>query len=193
MILYLFATKNKNMTTLEFALKHINHEYKLILEFGVYQGTTTRIIRNSLPLDYKIYGFDSFEGLPEDWKNTPCHKGFFSTNGLIPDIPNVSFYAGWFEDTLPKFVEDIPCEPAALIHFDADLYSSTKTCFKYVSKFIHKDTILVFDEWIYNGDSNCNDHEQKAFYEWVTENKINFEFINYTDPVSIERKIVKIL
>ena len=77
MILYLFATKNKNMTTLEFALKHINHEYKLILEFGVYKGTTTRIIRNSLPLDYKIYGFDSFEGLPEDWKNTPCHKGFF--------------------------------------------------------------------------------------------------------------------
>ena len=38
----------------------------LFLEFGVYKGTSINFISSLIP-DKKIYGFDSFGGLPEEW------------------------------------------------------------------------------------------------------------------------------
>ena len=38
----------------------------LFLEFGVSAGRTVNYIASLVP-DKTIYGFDSFEGLPEDW------------------------------------------------------------------------------------------------------------------------------
>lgn len=177
----------------------VNPERKTILEFGVYQGHSISLIRESFDESYKIFGFDSFEGLPEDWKNTGLEKGFFSTDGVAPDIEGVKFYKGWFENSILEFLENEKeevLESIGLIHFDCDLYSSTKTIFKYLHPCIKTGTILAFDEWCYNVDPNFNDHEQKAFYEYVEENGVNYEFVNYTedpDPKKIERKIIKIL
>lgn len=38
----------------------------LIMEFGVYSGRTINHMANLT--NKTIYGFDSFEGLPEDWR-----------------------------------------------------------------------------------------------------------------------------
>src|SRR4051794_5813195 len=38
----------------------------LFLEFGVYRGYTIRYIASRVP-GRQVYGFDSFEGLPEPW------------------------------------------------------------------------------------------------------------------------------
>ena len=38
----------------------------LIMEFGVFSGTTINIIASNLE-KHKIYGFDSWYGLPEKW------------------------------------------------------------------------------------------------------------------------------
>ena len=132
------------------------------------------------------------EGLPEDWVNTACHKGYFSTGGMIPNIPGVEFIKGWFEDTIPPFLER--AKPLALLHIDCDLYSSTKTIFKYMHPYILPGTVIVFDEWIYNFDEKFNDCEQKAFYEYVDEHNVKFEFIPFYDQENpLERKIVRIL
>lgn len=52
----------------------------LYLEFGVFQGTTINYIAQQKENE-TIYGFDSFEGLPEDWGN--IKKGTFDM-GLCP-------------------------------------------------------------------------------------------------------------
>jgi predicted O-methyltransferase YrrM len=183
----------ESFNTIQYAAANlIDSEYKHVLEFGVYEGRTIGLVRDILDDSYKVYGFDSFEGLPEDWENTSCTKGFFSTNGVVPEIPGVKFFKGWFEDTIPDYLKE--CDDIALLHVDCDLYSSTKTIFKYLHPFIKKGTIIVFDEWVYNGDIECNDHEQKAFYEYVNEYNIEYEFVDYVDQENpTERKIVRIL
>ena len=174
-----------------------SNNYKHILEFGVYEGKTISIIKNTVSSDYKIYGFDSFEGLPEDWKSDAgliagdgrCVKGCFSLNGNIPIIEGLELYKGWFNDTLPEYLKI--AEPISLLHVDCDLYSSTKTVLYGLNDYIKEGSIIVFDEWFYNHNPMDNDHEQKCFYEWVKDYNREFELISYNDDC--EQKIVKIL
>lgn len=60
------------MTHIEKACEFIlpSSQLPFILEFGVFQGRTISLIKEKVKgLGYKIYGFDSFYGLPDDWKN----------------------------------------------------------------------------------------------------------------------------
>jgi hypothetical protein len=95
------------MNSIEYAVSVSNYENYISAEFGVSSGGTLRLLRNILPKNHKIYGFDSFLGLPEDWDNTPQKKGAFSTNGVIPDIEDVKFYAGWFDKTIELFKSEV--------------------------------------------------------------------------------------
>ena len=64
-------------------------------------GTTTR-----LPPVPTIHGFDSFEGLPEAWREG-CGPGMFSRDGAVPEVgPGVALHVGWFDDTLPTFIRE---------------------------------------------------------------------------------------
>ncbi len=97
------------------------------LEFGVFRGDSIRRMSKLFTHpDSRFVGFDSFEGLPEDWgANRP--QGHFTTEGQIPLIPDsrVSFVKGYFQNTLPGFLATPRRNVPTLIHFDADLYSST--------------------------------------------------------------------
>ena len=47
-----------------------NNSRKHVLEFGVYEGKSMkRIMSTEIWQKYPVYGFDSFEGLPEDWND----------------------------------------------------------------------------------------------------------------------------
>jgi hypothetical protein len=173
--------------TLEKAVSLINPKYNHVLEFGVWRGSTIKQLRDSLPDTFEIYGFDSFEGLPEDWVGTICGKGFFTTDGVIPSIDGVKFFKGWFNDTIHQYKEI--AKPISLLHVDCDLYSSTITVLYELREFIMPGTIIVFDEWYYNHSDieEHRQHEQKAFYEWVKEFNIEYQLL---DEVESERKIV---
>lgn len=185
------------MTHIEKGLKLINNDLKHILEFGVYKGNSIHKIRNLTDLSFKVFGFDSFEGLPENWissnnqiaGNGVCKKGFFSTNGEIPNIKNIKFFKGLFEETIPEYLKE--SKPIAFLHIDCDLYSSTKTVLYKLNNIIVKDTIIVFDEWVYN-PQRYKDHEQKCFYEWVKDNNRQFELIRHNYNIN-EQQIVKII
>lgn len=153
--------------TLKKAVELINADYKHVLEFGVYKGGTITQLRNDLDNSYELFGFDSFAGLPEDWVGTNCKKGDLSTKGFIPTIPGVKLYPGWFTDTIPEY-QTIK-KPIALLHCDADLYSSTIEILYKLNDCIVPGTVIVFDEWYYNHKDILENrqHEQKAFYEWV--------------------------
>jgi hypothetical protein len=74
----------------------------LFIEFGVYSGKTINFI--SSKIDNTIYGFDSFEGLPEDWRDG-YEKGHFKMEKLPEVRENVKLIKGWFDETLPQFIQ----------------------------------------------------------------------------------------
>ena len=149
-----------------------------VLEFGVASGNTLNQIRNAFPSNIPVYGFDTFTGLPEDWEGTPCKKGEFNNNGVIPNISNVTFYKGLFNETIPIHLET--AKPIKLLHIDCDLYSSTHDVLYSLNHLIKKGTVICFDEWYYNGlDIPENrQHEQKCFYEWVKDNNREYIIFN---------------
>ena len=98
-------SKDSKHDTLRYCLKKIPIDQDgIIAEFGVFKCTTIRMIANH----YKkmmIFGFDSFEGFPDDGRKDWNQD--FSLAGLLPEVPNnVTLVKGFFEDTLSKFAEE---------------------------------------------------------------------------------------
>ena len=141
------------------------------LEFGVWKGESirqwSRLLRHPRST---LHGFDSFEGLPEDW-NLLTERGKFSTQGSIPqlDDPRVGFSKGWFEETLASYV--VPDHDVLFLMLDADLYSSTKTVLDRFKDAIVPGTYLYFDEF------NDRDHELRAFDELMRETGMQFRLV----------------
>jgi hypothetical protein len=147
----------------------------LICEFGVFEGQTISYIAKQVP-DQNVYGFDSFEGLPETWRG-PFKRGVFSTGGRLPSVPaNVTLIKGWFDATLPAFVAKHD-EPVALLHVDCDLYSSTKCIFAHLGDRVVPGSVIVFDE--YFDYPAWQEHEFKAFAEFVAQAGLSYEYLAY--------------
>lgn len=149
----------------------------LVCEFGVNEGGTVSFIGKRLN-GRQIHGFDSFEGLPEDWSGNKMSAGYFDRKGKLPKVPaNVTLHAGWFDKSLPRFVEAHP-GTAAFLHIDCDLYSSTVTIFETFADRIQPGTVLVFDE--YFNYPNWQAHEHKAFREFVERSGLSFRYVAYS-------------
>lgn len=139
------------------------------LEFGVYKGHTmsqwSGLLRHP---QSRLIGFDSFEGLPEDW-GSHCPKGTFSARGVVPNIsdPRITLVKGWFEETVPMF--EFPNTQPLVVLLDADLYSSTRLVLKALQRYISVGTTLIF------GELNDRDHERRAFEEFLAETGMKFE------------------
>ncbi len=152
----------------------------LWLEFGVYTGTSINAMAKFA--GRTVYGFDSFKGLPEDWR-ADKPRGRYSLDGALPKVAgNVDLIPGWFEETLPAFLAERD-EPAALIHIDCDLYSSTHTVLTLLRERMVPGTILVFDE-LFNYPG-YEQHEIKAFYEFLREGPVRCEWIGIKGPISL--------
>lgn len=153
----------------------------LCLEFGVYRGETIQSLAPSVK--NVIYGFDSFDGLHENW-DTDNPQWKYSLGGKIPErdyigndwLPNVRLIKGYFENTLPKFLEDNK-EKVSFLHIDCDLYSSTKTILTLLKDRIVPGTVICFDE-IYDYN-DYRDHEIKAFAEFLLYTNHNYRCIGY--------------
>ena len=156
----------------------------LALEFGVFTGTTLKIIATERGGE-GVYGFDSFEGLPTDWRSG-FPAGHFTVDGL-PDVPGAELVVGWFDDTLPGFLDEHP-GPVDFLHVDGDLYSSAKTVLDLVGPRLHAGSVIVFDEFF--NFPNWQEHEYKAWMEYVERTGVQFTYEGYT--WSNEQVIVQI-
>lgn len=90
---------------------------ELWLEFGVFEGKTINYI-SKFTTD-KVYGFDSFEGLPEKWTDQ-FDKGAFKVSELPKVNDNVVLVKGWFDETLPTFIQEQNGKKVSFLHMDAD-------------------------------------------------------------------------
>lgn len=155
---------NNKEELLLWACREYGHSDCAALEFGVWSGYTLEIIANNFL--GKVYGFDSFKGLPEKWRDG-FDKGHFKTE-TIPSVKNAEIIVGYFENTLKKFLKNLD-KKIKLIHFDADLYSSTAYCLDLVTDYLSDECIFIFDE--YQNYPGCVEHEERAFLEWLEKNK----------------------
>jgi hypothetical protein len=155
-----------------------------VMEFGVWQGRTISRIGTHFS-QQKVWGFDSFVGLPEPWftKSTqegPSHPtGKFSLGGEeLVSLPNVELVAGWFNDTIPEWLEQNPGD-ICFLHIDSDLYSSALTVLALLNDRIVPGTVIVFDEMYPWADYEKYDlwaqGEFKALGEWLANH--NREFV----------------
>ena len=148
----------------------------LILEFGVGGGESTRRIAALAALGGRmVHGFDSFEGLPEEWPGRHEERGHYSTGGILPAVPaNVRLHKGSFDATLPAFLAEAE-GPAAFIHVDCDLYSSTRAVLAALAPRIVAGTVILFDE--YFNIVGWRAHEFKAFQEFVAERRVRYRYL----------------
>jgi methyltransferase family protein len=167
------STFDHPIATLEHALSLAPTD-GMALEFGVATGRTLNVITAARE-NKQVFGFDSFQGLPEDWRSD-IPAGAFKTENL-PDVPGAELVVGWFEHTLPDFLASHP-EPVAFLHLDADLYSSTATVLAQVGPRLRPGCVIVFDEYFnYPG---WEQHEHRAWQDFVTESAIEFQYVAYT-------------
>jgi hypothetical protein len=159
---------------LDLAMKHIPGQ-GLVCEFGVFEADTTNYIAEQLP-NRRVFGFDSFEGLPEHWRPS-FGPGTFSTGGRLPRVrSNVTLVKGWFEETLATFAAEYS-GPVALLHIDCDLYSSSKCAFEHLGERLVPGSVIVFDEFFnYPG---WEEHEFRAFSEFVAARRLRHEYLAY--------------
>lgn len=181
MVAHMMNARNlvRRAELLEFALGACSVD-GLIMEFGVFRGESLRFMAKRVPQD--VHGFDSFEGLPEDWTYFQ-KQGRFSLAGKIPEFheTNIRIYKGWFEETLPQFLAG-HTEAARLIHIDCDIYSSTRAVLALVAARIVKGTVIVFDEYL--NYPSWQAHEFKAFQEFVAASGLNYRYAGFASSHS---------
>jgi hypothetical protein len=156
----------------------------MALEFGVFTGTTLKMIATDRQGEH-VYGFDSFQGLPTDWRSG-FPAGHFTVDGL-PDVPGAELVVGWFDDTLPGFLAE-HSGPVDFLHVDGDLYSSAKIVLDLVGPRLHAGSVIVFDEFF--NFPNWQEHEYRAWLEYVERTGVQFTYEGYT--WGSEQVIVKV-
>lgn len=116
----------------------------LYLEFGVYQGASLRWWTQRMKSSSMMFfGFDSFQGLPQDW-TLGYSRGHFATIPPVLEDPRVRLLQGWFDESLPHF--EVPVHDKLFVTFDADLYSSTSTVLRHLGQHLQAGDFLYFDE-----------------------------------------------
>ena len=144
----------------------LENESITYLEFGVASGVSFNWWKekNKQPNSY-FFGFDTFEGLPEDW------GGIYKKGAMAADMPEMTdprtkFIKGLFQDTLNDFIDSnlsiLQQKQRKIIHLDADLYTATAFTLSQLARFLKKDDLILFDEF------SVPLHEFKAFSEFTS-------------------------
>lgn len=152
------------------------------MEFGCASGAVVRRWAEAVPHpDCRFYGFDTFTGMPEEWRGLGWRvaKGAWSQNGQLPEVADdrVTFVPGRFQDSLPGFLEEsrvLERFEHFVIHIDADLYSAALYVLTMLHPVMHKATVL-FDEF------DCPLDEMKALEDYCRAYAMAYDVIGTAD------------
>ena len=147
----------------------------VFLEFGVWKGETINLFGSFLSKHKaEIYGFDSFEGLTEDWLTHVYNPiGALSLNSKTPKVlKNVKLVKGKIQETLESFLKNKSDKKIIFAHMDMDTYASTKYALNKIKPFLQKGSVILFDEFY--GYPNWQLQEYKAFTEIFDEKEYKY-------------------
>ena len=150
------------------------------LEFGVFKGVSINYFAKHLR-ELKFFGFDSFEGLAEDWKSGSCWEGTFDLEGNLPDVPgNATLMKGWFDQTLPDFCQKhLEKKSVRFVHMDSDTYESSAMVLEQIAKYFRPGVLILFDEFI--GYPNWQNGEFRAWQEASKKHGIKFRYLGFSN------------
>lgn len=161
---------NGAYTLLKWAIMHLKPNINdLWLEFGVNAGGSiniTSLLRGPVVAS-SVYGFDTFQGLPETW-NDKFIVGAFNRNGKIPTTEaNVKLIVGLFNQTLEPFLREHPNEKIGFVNIDMDLYKGAYYVLNKLIPRFQPGTIVHFHEFFsHNSKHNTlgGEEEMRALY-----------------------------
>jgi len=141
-------------------------------EFGVSGGHSFRwwLDHNKNP-GSRFFGFDTFEGLPEDFGHLGKGSLAVALDALNISDSRASFYKGLFQDTLIPFLEKYQNGKKKLIHMDADIFSATLFSLSQLYRVLNEGDIIFFDEFA------IPKHEFRAFKIFTESFYVNYEVI----------------
>lgn len=183
-----------------------NHQIGDYLEFGVCHGSSMLLMYEVLQEEkmdrMRLFGFDSFEGLPADNEGY-WTKGSFSANendvlqrfsDNNVDLDRVNLISGFYSDTLNKeLLTKHDLKKAGVIMIDCDMYTSTIEALEFCEPLIQDEVIMIFDDW--NPLAKENKGEKRAFDEFLGKyTHFNAEEIgNYSyRPGDLNGKVFKV-
>lgn len=138
----------------------------------------------------KVYGFDSFQGIPWGTENDTEQPGIgkipedkigkLETSGIssyslniVTDklkewgvFENVILVEGWFQDTIPLNTLNEIC----MLRLDGDMYESTKICLEFLYPKVSKGGVVIIDDYNLEG---C----RRAVHEYLDKENIKVELI----------------
>lgn len=155
------------------------------VECGVAQGGCVALMSLMARGARPVWGFDSFEGMPplqpEDegdgqaWVGLRCsgpeglQRARQTLRRYAVDGPTVRLIPGWFEDTLPDYLEALM--PIAVLRLDNDWYKSTRYCLENLYDLVAPGGFVLVDD--YHTFLGC----RKAVDEFRTKRGINSPLI----------------
>ncbi len=161
----------------------------LMLDLGVWLGWSTRLMSDAS--GRRVYGFDTFEGLVEDWQvddQVLFKRGTFSLSdplaqrsmrdtgvSLNDGLPavlgrDVQFIKGSTYETLDPFLAERPGAPIRLFHMDLDTYESCLHGLETCKERFVEGSILVFDEYL------VTNGEMLAFFEFQRQYELEWRY-----------------
>ena len=156
------------------------------IEFGSYEGRSVNYFaKKFINTESTFVGFDSFEGLPNTDFHLKYKKGMFNNSGNIPVINDsrIKFVKGYFSEIKNDIKDEISkSKNLKLIHFDADIYSSTLLALFLCAD--QENYFCIFDEF--------GDDEARALYHYLQANNSSVEFIaaSFDDDFYLSPKVV---
>ena len=133
------------------------------VECGVAKGGCLAVMK-AFAAGNKIFGFDSFEGMPdltsEDEEEGRRWVGCNLSGGEAEvyrtfemcnlDLRRVHVVKGYFEDTIPRYISTVG--PVAILRLDNDWYKSTRFCLEALyDNVMAGGVVLVDDYWTFKG------------------------------------------
>ncbi|MET0668281.1 MAG: TylF/MycF/NovP-related O-methyltransferase [Methyloceanibacter sp.] len=144
------------------------------VEFGVFNGLTLSIAHEVMPRHVKLYGFDSFQGVPKDVEglylegmckcDLPTTLRFLNERNV--DWNRLHLIEGWFADTLTA-ARQKSIGKASYVMVDCDLYESAALALTFVEPLIEDSAILIFDDWHGFQAAERGMGERRAFEEFL--------------------------
>lgn len=160
-------------------LDHLDFAFKkapgtgLVAEFGVFRGET--LLRLQTQTHRLVYGFDSNRGFNASWQEGIKFYGYAELPTELLNHPG--FVVGWFQETLPLFLEE-NTNQFAFIHYDAGDLDTARFVFRLVLPRIADRAVLVCDELLAcDSLGETRSPEHVALMECAKEFGLSFDWL----------------
>jgi O-methyltransferase len=154
------------------------------LEFGVSRGTslacTSRALASENALDVRMFGFDSFRGLPpeaahEGWKPGTFHSSKRATEAYLrqhaTNLNRILLIDGWFSDTLNHSTRiKHGLSHVSLVMLDCDTYTASRDALRFTAPLIRDRAVIFCDDWGAKS-SQRRAGQKEAFEEFLNDSK----------------------